>query len=383
MAIRQPTDYQAMAQRMHAPFEQQAQSAMRARLADQGLLSSTGGQGAVQRTSDEWASRGIDWATQQGNQMQDFIERQRQFNQGHQLQRDQFGLQRQQFGLDQRRFDDSRSQFATQQALRAWEMQNALALSRQQFQGDDRGVTYPRAPNLFSQLYRTRYMGDPVEQRPKGDPWPQYAPNYGKGLAARQEDRVASDNAAQRALQERLAAEQAAIERERLAQARELADRDFGLKERAFDLESGEGVDPWDEAYNLVMANVADGRPISAQDIISAARMRGIDLRAELTGRYQNPRALAFLKLAAGEEWREVFEEITGQSMGGGGAPASASRVGSLGETRMGAPVESEAGRRFGTDFNPWNWAQSGWNYLFGKGKPEFQTPYQRYMSNR
>ena len=186
-------EYYKQAQQMYAPFQQQAESAMRARLADQGLLSSTGGQGAVQRTGDEWRGRAIEWGTQQGNTMRDFAERVRQYNQGYDLQN--------------RQFADSRKQFSTQQAMRAWELQNALALSRQQWQGDDRGVTWARAPQLFSELYKTRYMGDPleqrgdpIEQRPKGDPnnpWPQYAQNYGKGLAARQEDRVASDNAAE------------------------------------------------------------------------------------------------------------------------------------------------------------------------------------------
>ena len=280
-------------QMIHDPFRQQAEEAMRARMASQGILSSTGAQGAIQRTGDEWRSKGIDWSTQRAQERRKLLEDQRQF------------------GVDR--------------GLRAWELAQSAELARGQHSRDYDMRTI-HDPRFFKDLFARRYsglyggVGDPREQ--KGDPDEQrrmYGPHaVGRsaplGLKPESvyaEEHSAREAAAQRALQESLAAQE-------IAERRRQFDLSYGLQREQFGAEVGGEDAMWAEMADMAAANrlAAESELEDAlfpTDLMAHFQTKyGIDLEAEVKA--GNPRAIAIIRMMYPRDAQKIIDRIQGKT---------------------------------------------------------------------
>lgn len=211
-AAKAPADpyasYYNKAMQQIQPYMNRGLEDTKAGLVDQGLLSSTAGQGKLGDVRGMYLAQAAQLAQNQSNADRSFAENQRQYN-------------------------------ATQ-AARIYELLMSGALGRATFQQNTKGVRFPNDPASFKVF--SKFRGDPLEQT--GDPreqWARHSEDWGTGFAQRQDDRIASDAAAGRAL------EKARID----------------LQRDMFEAEQGkEGDDPWKSLSNMVMANrISDTDP--------------------------------------------------------------------------------------------------------------------------
>lgn len=247
------------------PYMQRALNDARAGFADQGILSSTGGQGRLADVRAQYLS--------QAGQMAE----------------------------DSRRFDEnlatSQQQFGVQNALDMFEMLTANALQRRALEGRDSTTNRtPAQPDVFRDLFDARWLpprrasgpvGDPTIDKSRGEVIPHVGGTGKKDLSMMQLEQQAADNAASRAIQ-----------RAYLKLAQDEAAR------------AQEQDDPWAQMTAAAATNrdldpstPGDQAGLFPRDMLASfTGMYGVDVESE--ARKGNPRAIAVYKILYPQSWQ-------------------------------------------------------------------------------
>ena len=244
----------------------------KAALADQGILSSTGGQGAIQMARQKYLGAANQTAMDESYRQQGMAENQRQFG--------------------------------ASSAMKVWEMLNAKALAQKQLDSKSK-PWFPGQTAMFGDLAKNRYIAPTYSPNgPKGDPkeqqWPMRQEMNGNTDAGRTLDAQKADNAAMRAIQmAQLKLQQDAARRAAAAED-DANDPWAQITAMAFQNASTD-INPDDAANPASLGFQAQAFPTQ---LMSAAQgTYGIDVMGE--ARKGNEKAVAVVKLMYPKTWMQ------------------------------------------------------------------------------
>jgi len=365
-------DYYNEAMRNYQPAMNEDMAKNKAALADQGLVASTAGQGALADVRNKYMAQARNTAQGTANEREQFFknlaENQRQYNtsfgEGQRQYNTSFGEGQRQYnaslGEGQRQYNlsrgDSNNQFGVNSAMKAWEMLNARALGWKEVVPTSK-IKLPKQTKLFGDLAKYRYQGDP----PENEGFAMMNAPGGKTIDQMSLEAQQADGAAGRAVQNA----QLALEREK------------------FDWQkSQEQSDPWAEIMSASMLNrdaldpehaaagyQAQEYPTQMLALFRTNYGKDIVAIAKDENHPEHEKALAVLKtLYPGGGWAKVLGQQVGSTPPQANAAPAASAP--TGASRFG-----DFARESAPNLNPVGWIDALRQYLLDKSQPQFRTP--------